>query len=304
MKYTYNSVEKIIKQIDLDDSRWDSILELKALNDSKYLNDFIVASHHMNWIVRWVVVEKLAEFKHPNSMKRLVELIDDSDPHVRKNVVKSIKYYGPDIVPILIHKFLHNHFRVRLIVRQILLFFGNDVVDKIVSNINGKNWIIDNQLFYVLLDIDPDNLDEIMISLLPYNSVQKNCLVILSDSLPTQSISPVVRLYSQYSFRTFIFNYLSLFPKPVLFNKLIQMYLSDKKYFHLYALLLIRFGKSTLPYLFRYLTKYTSYIPKLLVLIEKVGPEEIISKIHEYAKTDYNFAQKTRLIRQRYPKIN
>ena len=304
MKYIHNNLKRLIKQIDLEESRWDSILELKALNDSKYLNDFIVASHHNNWIVRWVIVEKLAEYKHPNVMKRLVELIDDSDPHVRKNVIKSIKYYGPDIIPVLIHKFIHNHYKIRLIVKQILLFYGHDSLDKIVSNINDRNWIIDNQLFHVLLELNPENLDKIMMSLLPYTSVQKNCLVILSKSLPEESIPVVISFYSQYSFRTSIFNYLSLFPKSILFNKLIKIYLKDKQHFNFAALLLIRFGNVSLPYLFSFAKKYPVYVSKILVLIEKVGPEEIIRDIHDLAKKDYSFAQKTRLIRQRYPSID
>ena len=122
MKYSHNNIYEIIKNIDDETSRWDAILDLKVLNDSKYLSDFITASYHKNWIVRWVIVEKLAQFKHPNIMKRLVDLLDDPDPHVRKNVIKSINHYGNDILTVLSRKLLHHNYKVRILVKQIFYF--------------------------------------------------------------------------------------------------------------------------------------------------------------------------------------
>ena len=78
---------------------------------------------------------------------------------------------------------------------------------------------------------------------------------------------------------------MSLFPKPILINKLVKLYLTDSDSNNYAALLIIRYGKVSTPFLFSYAKKYPLYLSKLLVLIEKLDQSRLFVKFMIMQKT-------------------
>ena len=92
------NVMKLIRYVETRESAWDAVLKLKLLSFDGVFNASetvsieqvdkkdpysigALATHH-NWLIRWVIIEKLIDYDNPQFYPLLVKLLCDQRPEI------------------------------------------------------------------------------------------------------------------------------------------------------------------------------------------------------------------------------
>ncbi|NBV41925.1 HEAT repeat domain-containing protein, partial [bacterium] len=201
MKDLEAQISHIVKQLRSEETRWDAILELKLLNDPQMVVPLIRLLEDRDWVVRWCVAEKLGELKVPTAIPYLTRLLMDRDFHVRKNAVKALVKFGPEVCGYLVTQFSHTHFSVRRHVSLILSHFGARAVPYISKDFALRDWVSANRIVHAIFEFGGPEKEETLLDLISHPDVQKPIIIMLGQLKYIKSVPHLIRLYKNARLR-------------------------------------------------------------------------------------------------------
>ena len=295
------NLEGLIQNLRSEETRWDAIVELRALKDSAVVPELLPHLKDPEWVVRWIIAEKLGDFNDSQAIPELVLLLADEDFHVRKNAYRALVKFGKKAVPELAGYFSHFHPDVRKQVYSILLGFGAAILPEMKPLLEGSDWIVANRVLDTIWRIGGAESEQLLIQSISYPFVQKNAIVMLGVMRSTKAIPSLIKAFQIPRLRRLILLSISKIGKETAYPLLVEALDSTSFQVALQAKeAVLRIGPPILPYLVRTLASGSPNPSLLLDLIEKLGALTVIRQIRQEAKRNPDFAAQTMLMRRKY----
>ncbi|NBV83790.1 HEAT repeat domain-containing protein [bacterium] len=302
MKELEAKLNQLIKLLRTEETRWDAILELKLLNDPQIVPQLIRCLDDKDWVIRWCVAEKLGEMKNPTAIPALTRLLKDRDFHVRKNAVKALVKFGPEVCSYLATQFSHPHFSVRRHISLIISHFGERAVPYMIKDFALRDWVSANRIIYSIYDIGVPERDEILLDLISNPDVQKPLIIILGQEKMVKSIPHLIRLYKNSQLRRCVIMALNQMGEKQAFPVLVTaLKKGSPAVRNLAEQIVLKLGKPMLTYLVRGLMDPQAPVDKLIYLIEIIGPESIMPTVHRLATRNAAFRLVAKPLLAKYP---
>jgi HEAT repeat protein len=302
MRELEDRLNHLIELLRVEDTRWDAILELKLLNEPRLIPALIRLLEDRDWVVRWCIAEKLGEMNNPTAIPALTRLLKDRDFHVRKNAVKALVKFGPEVCAYLVTQFSHPHFSVRRHISLIISHFRERAIPYLTKDFLLRDWVAANRIIYAIYLIDSPDRDEILLSLIGNQDVQKPLVILMGQSKYVQSVPQLIRLYKNPHLKRCI---LDTFEKmgekksyPIIVTALTK---GSPGVRALAEQVVLKIGKPMLGYLVRGLMEPKAPVDKMVYLIELIGPESIIPTAHRLATRNSVFRAAAKSLLAKYP---
>jgi hypothetical protein len=294
------SLDEIVEKLRNEDSRWDAILELKLLTDPKWIDPLTKLASDSDWVVRWCVAEKLGDLNAVQAINTLIILLMDSDFHVVKNATKALEKLGPAVIPSVIPLFGSSHYKCRESALTVLKGIGERGLPDLIKVLPDYKWIIANRIVHSMFVIGKQESEEYLIESLTHERVQKNTIVMLGMIKSSSSIPHIVQLYDNPGLKRVILYAFKLMGKQLSFPVLV--YLLQNKLLRINSgKLILKIGPAILPYLIQGIDSSSAPKKMIIKLIEKIGPQRVMDKLHVISKKDKDIKVLTRDLRLKYP---
>jgi HEAT repeat protein len=294
------SLDEIVEKLRNEDSRWDAILELKLLTDPKWIDPLTELASDSDWVVRWCVAEKLGDLNAIQSTKTLIRLLKDPDFHVVKNATKALEKLGTGVISKVIPLFGSPYYKCRESALTVLKGIGESALPDLIKELPNYKWIISNRIVHAIFIIGKQESEEYLIEALTHKKVQKNTVVMLGMIKSKGSIPHIVQLYDNPGLKRVILYSFKLMGKQLAFPVLVQL-LQNKLLRINSGKLILKIGPAMLPYLVQGLGSNNAPKKMIIKLVEKIGPQRIMDKLHMLSKNDTEIKLLTRDLRLKYP---
>jgi HEAT repeat protein len=302
MKELELQLNHIVKMLRVENTRWDAILELKLLNDPELVVPLVRLLEDRDWVVRWCVAEKLGEMKAPTAIPSLTRLLMDRDFHVRKNAVKALVKFGPEVCAYLVTQFSHPHFSVRRHISLIISHFGAKSVPFLVKDFALRDWVSANRIVHAVFEIPMEDKEEILLDLIANGDVQKPLVIMMGQLKVAKAVPHLIRLYKNPRLRRCILESLRrVGEKQSLPLLVVALRKGSPQLRALAEQIILKIGKPMLSYLVKGLLESNAPTEKLLYLIEIIGPESIMPSVHRLALRNPEFLAITKSLLAKYP---
>ncbi len=296
------TLETIISLLRSEDTRWDAIMQLRSLDQAEVGSLLIPYLSDPEWVIRWIVAEKLGDLGEVEATLPLIKLLRDEDSHVRKNAFKSLIKLGyrsvPEIVTFLAHP--APDFRRQLL--EILLEMGDKILPELGQAMGNDNWVIANKVVEIIWRIGGPDAEDLLIEGLDKPLIRKNAIVLLGLMKNKRALAPLLKQFDEPSIRKIILSAFKNIGKEASFIFLIDsLAWKNRGLQHQSEEAILRIGKPILKHLIRGLVKHRAGDrTKILQLIEKIDPEEAMSDIGKLVKKDPALDDFTKAFRIRY----
>ncbi|NDC82289.1 HEAT repeat domain-containing protein [bacterium] len=301
MKELDQRLNQIVKLFRAEETRWDAILELKLLNDSNLVAQMVRLLDDKDWVVRWAIAEKLGEMKIATAIPALTRLLKDRDFHVRKNAVKALVKFGPEVTSYLVTQFSHPHFSVRRHISLIISHFGERAVPYMIKDFALRDWVSANRIVYAINDIGGDR-ESVFLELLGNPDVQKPLIILLGQLKIIRSAPYLIRLFKNPYLRRCIVDALHDIGEkqsyPVIVTALRKGSPSIRSLAEEVAL---KIGDPMLPYLVKGMLDPEAPVKRLIHIIEEIGPDSIMPTVHRLALRNSAFKSIASELIAKYP---
>jgi HEAT repeat protein len=279
-------LNSIIKKIRNEESRWDSILELKVYDATDKVDFLIRYLHDKDWIIRWCIAEKLGEVKDPQAIFPLITLLSDNDLHVRKNSAKALVRYGRHAVSLLLEQFQSLDTDVRNSVYEILISMGPRIVPTLIAALDGKSWVIANRIVHLVWTIGGSEAEAELIKSLKYRETQKNAVMMLGKMRSKKAVPVFFRLYSIPSLRRGLVSAINAINYPAYHYLLSKLNSDDQDKAKRAAQICLKIGAQVVPYLIKELKEDKSKRYRIFKVLEKIDQENHKKIVSEFVKKD------------------
>lgn len=298
-----SSLKDIIEKLRVEETRWDAILDLKLLDMPKLTHALAPYLEDPEWVIRWCIAEKLGDLQDPFSVKLLANLLQDLDYHVRKNAVKALLRFGPDVCAKLVDYLPHPNIFVRRHVYAIIMHFGKRAVPHLEAQItSAKEWFVLHRIVHTLYAIGGTKAEAALCHALAHKEHQKEIVLLLGNMKCVKSVQAMVKLYKNPNLRRCILASVAHIgykqAVPVLIGVLATGTVAAKTQAEA---MILKIGPACIPYLVKAVLNEGMPYPKLLALVEKLGPDTALQGIHRLAERNEAFAERTRSFRKAHP---
>ncbi len=302
MKELEAQLNHLVKMLRSEETRWDAILELKLLNDPEIVPLLIRLLEDREWVIRWCVAEKLGELKNPTAIPSLTRLLKDRDFHVRKNAIKALVKFGPEVCSYLATQFAHPHFSVRRHISLIISHFGERAVPYMVKDFTLRDWVSANRIVYAVYDIGAEDRDEVLLDLISNSDVQKPLIIIMGQGKVIKAIPQLIRLYKHSQLKRCVIMALNQMGEKRAFPVLVTaLKKGSPNLRNLAEQVILKLGKPMLTYLVKGLMETDAPVDKLIYLIEMIGPDPILPTIHRLATRNAAFRAVAKPLLAKHP---
>ena len=302
MKELESQLNHLIKMLRSEETRWDAILELKLLDEPDIAPLLIRLLEDREWVIRWCVAEKLGELKNPTAIPSLTRLLKDRDFHVRKNAIKALVKFGPEVCSYLATQFAHPHFSVRRHIGLIISHFGERAVPYMVKDFALRDWVSANRIVYAIYEIGAEDRDEVLLDLISNSDVQKPLVIMMGQGKVIKSIPQLIRLYKNSHLKRCVIVALNRIGEKRAFPVLVTALKKGSPSLRSSAeQVILKLGKPMLTYLVKGLMEPSAPVEKLIYLIEMIGPEPILPTIHRLAKRNAAFRAVAKSVLAKHP---
>ncbi len=295
-------IQGLIDRIRDPNTRWDAIIELKLRQNLDDIVGLLKAVDDADWMVRWCVAEKLGELGNPTAIPHLTRLLMDQDPHVRKNAIKALIRFGPEVCGYLVTQLGHPHFAVRRYIGVIIRQFGSKAIPFLVREFGLRDWVSANHIVHLLYFMEDPQKEERFIKLLEFKDVKKSVLLMLGGIKSVRSIPVLCRLYGTPSLRQPLlatFHAIGLKSVGGFLVKGLDKGNPTAK--AMCQQILIALGEPILPHLLPLLSEESTPKARVIAIMEQIGPLSIMAGIHKLADRYPDIHRLTRDMRQKYP---
>ena len=296
-------LKAIIDKLRVEDTRWDAILDLKLFEMPKMVAALSPYLADPEWVIRWCIAEKLGELKDPAAIKWLCTLLKDEDYHVRKNAVKSLLRFGPEITTRLSEHLSDTNVFARRHVYAIILHFGRHAIPHLQTQLTShKDWLVIHRIVHTLYAIGGKKAEEALCKALSLNDHQKEILLLLGSMKCEKALPAMLKLYKEPKLRRCILASVAQVgyktAVPIIILGLAKGTPTIKTNAEA---MILKIGPACLPHLLKAMLQDNMPYPKLLALIEKLGPEPALNAIHRLAERNALFKERTKDFRKAHP---
>ena len=292
--------DSIIERLRDEESRWDAILELKLIHEPEWVTQLIELLDDHDWVIRWCVAETLGDLGDPAAIKPLLKTLDDPDFHVFKNTYKSLERFSVSIIPPALPYFSHSNQKVRQAIFNLIHSFGDDAVPVLEKELNKYGWIISNRIIHLIWQIGGKASEDILIHTLSNKAVRKNATVMLGMLGSKRALVHLIKAFEEPGMRRVVLISMKLIGKKIAFPVIIQS-LNNEALAKQSETLILKVKKPMLPYLVQALGQSGYNKKSLVALIEKIGAETVMPKLHVLAEKHSDVRVVTRKLRSQYP---
>lgn len=297
------TLKAIIEKLRLEETRWDAILDLKLFEIPKMVAALTPYLADPEWVIRWCIAEKLGDLKDPAAIKLLCHLLQDDDYHVRKNAVKALLRFGPEISARLAEHLPHPNIFVRRHVYAIILHFGRHAVPYLETQLTStKDWLVVHRIVHTIYAIGGKKAEDALCHALSLKDHQKEVLLLLGNMKYEKAVPTMLKLYKEPKLRRCILaavaqvGYKTAVPIIILGMAKGTPTLKTNA-----EAMLLKIGPACLPHLLKAMLQDSMPYAKLLALIEKLGPQSALPSIHRLAERNALFKERTTAFRKLHP---
>lgn len=296
-------IADIVARLRREETRWEAILDLKLLENKGLISRLLPYLQDPEWIVRWCIAEKLGDVKDPASVRLLCQFLQDTDYHVRKNAVKSLLRFGPDITPVLVDYLPHPAILVRRHVYSLIAHFGHNAVPYLAEQVVlTKDWLVLHHIIHLLYIFGGKKSEAALIKALKHQDHQKSVLLLLGALDSAKALPSMIRLYKNPKLRRCILAAVAQIGYKTAGPVLIMALYKGAPLVRAQAeAMILKIGAAMLPYLVKGLLDSEASPDVLLNLIIKLGPMPVLKSMHRLAERNVLFRERTKAFRKAYP---
>ena len=275
------------------------------MDDTNYVKPLVAYLKDPEWVVRWIVAEKLGDIGDERAVTPLVELICDEDLHVKKNTVKALAKLGKYFAKELTKQFVHYNPEIRKQIASILISIGTEILPELEREIlTNNNWVVSNRVVELLYRIGGPDAEDILVKAIEKPDVQKNAIVFLGLMKSKRSVPSLITAFKNSSARRIIIAALNQIGPNITYPIVVETFAAPSQLISQQAEdALLRIGKPCLPYVVIALGSSKNLKKdKLIMLLKKIDPKEVMVDIHKLAKKSPEVRKLTEDLRQKYPK--
>lgn len=294
-----SQLDEIILKLRKESTRWDAILELKMLKDPAFVPPLILLLKDQDWVIRWSVAEKLGDMRDMRAMDPLLSCLADRDFHVIKNVQKALLKLGPIVIPNAIMQLKHRNIILRSNTMELIESFGKESLGYLKTELATPDPIIQNRVIHLIWKIGKVEAEDTLVEHLSNKDIQRNVIVMLGSLKSVIAIPKLMKLYEKKSHRRLILYAMKLIGAKTAFPVIIQS-LKNVNIKPLAEAMILRIGPAMLPYLVATLPKKNQARITCVKLIERIGPEKVISDVKRLADTNSEVKLLTQDLMKKY----
>ncbi len=297
------NLKEIIDKLRVEETRWDAILDLKLFEMPKMVAALTPYLADPEWVIRWCIAEKLGDLKDPAAIKLLCNLLQDDDYHVRKNAVKALLRFGPEITARLTEHLPHPNIFVRRHVYAIILHFGRHAVPHLETHLtSSKDWLVIHRTVHTLYAIGGKKAEDALCTALSLKDHQKDILLLLGNMKCERAVPAMLKLYKEPKLRRCILAAVAQVGYKTAVPIIILGMAKGTPAIKANAeAMILKIGPACLPHLLKAMLQDGMPYAKLLALIEKLGPEPALPSIHRLAERNEVFKERTKAFRKAHP---
>lgn len=297
------NLKAIIEKLRVEETRWDAILDLKLLEMPKMVTALVPYLEDPEWVIRWCIAEKLGDIQDPSAIKWLCQLLQDEDYHVRKNAVKALLRFGPEVCARLADHLPHHNIFVRRHVYAIILHFGRHAVPHLEAQATtAKDWFVLHRIIHTLYALGGVKAEAALCHALKHKDHQKEIILLLGNMGCEKSVPAMIKLYKEPKLRRCILAAVAQIgyktAVPIIIEGLAKGIPAVKTNAEL---MIIKIGPACLPHLLKAVLAEGMPYTKLLALVEKLGPEPALPSIYRLAERNDVFKERTKAFRKAHP---
>ena len=297
------TLKAIIEKLRVEETRWDAILDLKLLDMPKMVPALASYLRDPEWVIRWCIAEKLGDLQDPAAITLLCQLLQDEDYHVRKNAVKALLRFGPEITARLAEALPHPNIFVRRHVYAIILHFGRYAVPHLEGQFTTtKDWFVVHRILHMLYAIGGKKAEDALCHALTFKEHHKETLLLLGNMKCEKAVPAMIKLYKEPKLRRCILASVAQVgyktAVPIIILGLAKGTPAIKANAEA---MILKIGPACLPHLLKAVLQDGMPYARLLALVEKLGPEPALQSIHRLAERNDLFKERTKAFRKAHP---
>jgi|GEM_PF-3657461 len=215
---------EIINHLQSEETRWDAILELKLVSDPSAIKLLIPFLKNENWVIRWCVTEKLADFKKPELAYYIVPLLVDPEEYVRKNAKKALLRLGVSGCAHVLDSIFVKNSELR---REIILYlkqFDDSILPLLQSKVTKVDLLYDHILLHIIWLLNFKNGPVFFKKLLHEKYHLKVILVLLLSGDMPLKLTELLPLSKEKGLKKIVFSFLDKKPLDKVIQGLISVY--------------------------------------------------------------------------------
>jgi len=191
---------------------------------------------------------------------------------------------------------------MRTSIINLLFHIGDQGLPAIkMALLKSKDWVISNQLLYVVWKISRGHCEDFLITLLENTLVQKNVILLLGSIKSEKSISNLIQYYQKPDLKRLILYAIKFIGQDKAFPEIVQ-YLSIAQYRPNCISMIKKIGPAILPYLISGFENKDIPSQVIIDLIVSIGPEKALKKLELLADKNKNFKKIMALIKEKSEK--
>ncbi len=301
-----STLKTIIEKLRVEETRWDAILDLKVLEMPKMVTALLPYLADPEWVIRWCIAEKLGDLKDATAVKWLCQLLKDDDYHVRKNAVKALLRFGPEISDRLVEYLPHPNIFVRRHVYAIILHFGRYAVPYLEAQVtHAKDWFVLHRIIHTLYALGGIQAEVALCHGLKHKDHQKEIILLLGSMRCEKAVPAMIKLYKEAKLRRCILAAIAQIGYKTAVPTIIGGLANGTPAVKAHAeLMILKIGPACLPHLLKAMLVDGMPYAKLLALVEKIGPEPALPAIYRLAERNDVFKERTKAFRKAHPLPN
>ena len=237
--------------------------------------------------------------KDPRAIEPLFRQLSDDDFHVIKNVIKALRKFGSIVISPAIQRLKHRNANARRAAMLLIESFGKESLSYLIQEIEKENWVVSNRLVHLIWKIGKIDSEDVLIQFLPNKHVQKNVIIMLGTLKSVSSIPSLIKLYEEKPLRRLILYAIKLIGPKTAFPVIIQS-LRNISIKSLTEELIIKIGSPMVPYLLATLEKKNQSRVTCVKLLERIGPDPVISQIKQLANANPEVKMLTKGLLKKY----
>lgn len=280
MDQIQTQLRQIVERLKKEETRWDAILQLKIIEDPKWIDPMINLLSDQDWVIRWCIAEKLGDLRDIRAVKPLIKTLRDNDYHVRKNAIKALIKYGASAVPTLLPYFAHQDPDIRTQVMTIIVNLGQPILPVLEKCLPDQDWIAANRIIDVIWRLGGPQAEDILIRSLNNVKVQKHATVLLGVMQSRKSIPYLVQGFSNPRIKRLVLYALYRIGEKQAYPFIVQSVNSKNQGISKLAQkIVVKVGVPMLPYLVKDLLNPDVDKMLALQLISKIGPIKVKTQL-------------------------
>jgi HEAT repeat protein len=297
------NLKAIIEKLRVEETRWDAILDLKLLQMPKMVTALVPYLEDPEWVIRWCIAEKLGDLMDPSAIKWLCKLLQDEDFHVRKNAVKALLRFGPDMVAQLVDYLPHPNIFVRRHVYAIIMHFGRHAIPHLEAQATtSKDWLVLHRILHTLYALGGVKAEAALCHALKHKDHQKEIILLLGNMRCEKAVPAMIKLYKEPKLRRCILASVAQVGYKSAVPTIISALATGTPAIKTSAeSMILKIGPACLPHLLKAILSDGMPYAKLLGLVEKLGPEPALPSIHRLADRNDVFKERTKAFRKAHP---